>query len=87
MKKLALSVVAVSFSFAIYQDCMQCHNGIVAVDLSNFPPSYIIKKMKEFKAGRAGSLTMINIAQEMSMKEIIYVAHKYGKKVSKKKKK
>ena len=78
MKKLLLIGGFVAGLFA-YQDCAMCHNGGMAVKLDTLTQAEIVKKMKEFKAGK-GNPMMVGIAQGMSDKEIEEAAKKYGKK-------
>jgi len=79
MKKLLVIALAAGFAFA-YMECSMCHGqGKMAKDLSTMSPAQIVKKMKEYKAGK-GDATMVNVAKGMSDKEIEEVAKKYGKK-------
>ena len=78
MKKLLVIAALGAMAFA-YQDCAMCHNGGMAVSLNKLTPAEIVKKMKEFKAGK-GNPMMVNIAKGMSDKEIEEAAKKYGKK-------
>ncbi|NPA12340.1 MAG: cytochrome C [Epsilonproteobacteria bacterium] len=78
MKKLAILGIIAGFAFA-YQDCAMCHNGSMAAKLDTLKPADIVKKMKEFKAGK-GNPMMVNIAKAMSDKDIQDSAKKYGKK-------
>ena len=78
MKKLFL--VSLIFGFAMASsNCMMCHNGNMANRLDILTPQEIIEKMKEYKSGK-GNPMMVNIAKEMSDKEIEETAKKYGKK-------
>ena len=78
MKKLLAFLSLAALGFA-YQDCAMCHNGGMAAKLDTMTPAEIVKKMKEFKAGK-GNPMMVNIAKGMSDKEIEEAAKKYGKK-------
>ena len=78
MKKLLALLAVAGFSFA-YQNCAMCHNGGMALKLDTMTPAEIIKKMKEYKAGK-GNPMMVNIAKSMSDKEIEEAAKKFGKK-------
>ncbi|MEO1958812.1 MAG: c-type cytochrome [Nautiliaceae bacterium] len=78
MKKLALIAAVCGFAFAS-SNCAMCHNGGMAQKLDTLTPAEIVKKMKEFKAGK-GNPMMVNIAKQMSDKEIEKVAKEYGKK-------
>jgi len=78
MKKLLFLGMVGAMAFA-YQDCAMCHNGAMAPKLDTLTPAQIEAKMKEFKAGK-GNPMMVNIAKQMSNKEIKEAANKYGKK-------
>jgi cytochrome c553 len=78
MKKLLVLGAIAAAAFA-YTDCAMCHNGGMAQKLDTLTPAQIVKKMKEFKAGK-GNPMMVNIAKGMSDKEIEEAAKKYGKK-------
>ena len=78
MKKL-LALAAFGVMAFAYQDCAMCHNGGMAKKLDTMTPAQIEAKMKEFKAGK-GNPMMVNIAKQMSDKEIAEAAKKYGKK-------
>jgi len=78
MKKLLL--VSLVFGFAVASsNCVLCHNGSMTSKLDTLTPEEIIKKMKEYKAGK-GNRMMVDIAKGMSDKEIEEVAKEYGKK-------
>jgi len=77
MKKMLVLAMFVGAAFA-YQDCAMCHNGNMAVKLDKLSKAEIIKKMKEYKAGK-GNPMMVNIAKGMSDKDIEEAAKKYGK--------
>jgi len=78
MKKLLLASLIIGFSIA-NSNCSVCHNGGMADKLDILTPQEIIKKMKEYKAGK-GNPMMVKIAKEMSDEEIEEVANEYGKK-------
>lgn len=78
MRKLLLASLISGFAMAS-SNCAMCHNGSMTSKLDTLTPQEIIKKMKEYKAGK-GNPMMVNIAKEMSDKEIEEVAKKYGKK-------
>ena len=78
MKKL-LALAAFGVMAFAYQDCAMCHNGGMAKKLDTMTPAQIEAKMKEYKAGK-GNPMMVNIAKQMSDKEIAEAAKKYGKK-------
>jgi cytochrome c553 len=78
MKKLLAIAAVAGFAFA-GQNCAMCHNGGMAQKLDTLTPAQIEAKMKEFKAGK-GNQMMVNIAKQMSEKEIKADAEKYGKK-------
>jgi len=78
MKKL-LALAALGVMAFAYQDCAMCHNGGMAKKLDTMTPAQIEAKMKEFKAGK-GNPMMVNIAKQMSDKEIAEASKKYGKK-------
>ena len=78
MKKLFLVSLAIGFAIA-NSNCTTCHNGGMTSKLDVLTPQEIIKKMKEYKA-KKGNPMMVNIAKEMSDKEIEEVAKEYGKK-------
>jgi len=77
MKKLFF-IASLSVAAFAYTDCTMCH-GTMTGTLDKYSPKEIIKKMKEFKAGK-GNPMMVNVAQGMSDKEIKEAAYKYGKK-------
>lgn len=79
MKKIIVSAMILTGVAFAYSDCAMCHNGGMAAKLDTMAPAQIIKKMKEFKAGK-GNPMMVNIAKGMSEKEIEESAKKYGKK-------
>ena len=78
MKKLFLISLITGFVMA-NSNCATCHNGSMTSKLDVLTPQEIIEKMKEYKAGK-GNAMMVNIAKEMSDKEIEEVAKEYGKK-------
>ena len=78
MKKIILASIFTAAAFA-YSDCAMCHNGGMAAKLDTMTPAQIVKKMKEYKAGK-GNPMMVNVAKGMSDKEIEEAAKKYGKK-------
>ena len=78
MKKLLTILSLAGLGFA-YQNCAMCHNGGMAVKLDTLSQAEIVKKMKEYKAGK-GNPMMVNIAKAMSDADIEDAAKKYGKK-------
>ena len=78
MKKLFLISIMIGFLMA-NSNCAMCHNGGMANKLDVLTPKEIIAKMKEYKTGK-GNPMMVDIAKEMSDKEIEETAKKYGKK-------
>ena len=77
MKKLLGIVCLGAFAFAA--NCAMCHNGGMAQKLDTLTPAQIEAKLKEFKAGQ-GNPMMVNVAKNMSNKDIATVAKEYGKK-------
>ena len=78
MKKILVIASIAGFAFAM-PNCSMCHNGGMAKKLDTLTPAEIVKKTKEYKAGK-GNPMMVNIAKGMSDKDIEEAAKKYGKK-------
>ena len=79
MKKLLAVVAVAGFVMAGNFNCAMCHNGGMAKKLNTMSVAEIVKKTKEFKAGK-GNPMMVNAVKNLSDAEIEKAAKEFGKK-------
>jgi cytochrome c553 len=79
MKKLVAVAAIAGFAFAGNFNCTMCHNGTMAAKLDTLTPAEIVKKTKEFKAGK-GNAMMVSAVKDLSDKDIEAAAKEFGKK-------
>jgi len=79
MKKLLVIISLAGFAMAGNFNCGMCHNGGMAKKLNTMSAAEIVKKTKEFKAGK-GNPMMVNAVKNLSDAEIEKAAKEFGKK-------
>jgi len=79
MKKFLTLAAIAGLAVAGNFNCGMCHNGGMAAKLDTMTPTEIVKKTKEFKAGKGNSM-MVNAVKNMSDADIEAAAKEFGKK-------
>ena len=79
MKKILALLTIASFTIAGNFNCGMCHNGGMAKKLNTMSVAEIVKKTKEFKAGK-GNPMMVNAVKNLSDADIQAAAKEFGKK-------